>query len=351
MEKIIDHLYLAIAFLKECNYRCAYCHPFGESKITHGQNLSKEEAIRIIDVAIDIGFKRFRFTGGECTLVPWFSEVVEYAFKKNPYIHINICTNGSMINKYTELFVKYKNRIDLRISLDSTLLEHRKMGFYKVLTPKLIKSLQVLSARKVPVRFNVVVTQQNKSEVYRIIHLATSYGFDVKLLDLYIQDKYLAMGDINSCSKKELEEQASQYWDKNYVDLNDFIPTFEVPASRKIEPYFKDGGFGIPMYAFKINGIKIIFKDSTRGSFYNSKECIEKCVYFKTMCQEGVYTPHVSSNMVLHINGCNNANLRWNLRNKSYKQQLQAFTEILSLFGNIQYIPISPVVQRIKSLR
>jgi len=334
LKKIAKHLYLAIAFLKECNYKCAYCHPFGESKITHGRNLSIKELKEVINVATDSGFERYRFTGGECTLIPWFKDALEYTLSKDRKIHVNIYTNGSTLNKYIDLFAKYKDRIALRISLDSTLQKHKHAGFDKVLTPQLKRSLNELSRRKVPTRFNVVVTQQNKSEIFKIINLASHLGFNVKLLDLYTQDKYIATHGVAG-NKKIVRINPLEYWRRNYVNLNEFIPTFEKITQRKIEYYNKDGGFGIPMYAFEINGIQVIFKDSTKGSFYHTERCIKKCKYFGTRCQEGMYTPHVSSNMVLHVNGCYNPKLRWNLRKKTYKEKLQAFDEILSLFENL----------------
>jgi molybdenum cofactor biosynthesis enzyme MoaA len=342
LKDVAKQVYLAIAFLKECNYKCAYCHPFGESKITHGQNLSKEELEQAVDVAVDSGFERYRFTGGECTLLPWFGEVLEYALKKDPKVHLNICTNGSTLDRHIELFERYKDRIDLRVSLDSTLEGHRQAGFDKVLTPQLEKSLNELSRRKIPTRFNMVVTQQNKSEVYKIVDLASRFGFDVKLLDLYTQDEYIATHGVTGSKRELIQTDPLEYWQRNYVDLNEFVPTFEKIAQRRIEYYTKDGGFGIPMYAFEINGTKVIFKDSTKGSFYHKDECIKDCKYFGTMCQEGIYTPHVSSNMVLHVNGCHNSKLRWNLRGKTHEEKLQAFDEILSLFTDLQYVSTPP---------
>lgn len=156
VKDLVKELYLSIAFLKECNYKCAYCHPFGESKITYDQNLSKKELEEVIDVAVESGFEVFRFTGGECTLLPWFSSILEYTIGKDDSIHVNICTNGSTLDKHMDLFEKYKDRISLRVSLDSTVEENRKFGFDKILTDSLRHSLNELSKRNIPTRFNTV---------------------------------------------------------------------------------------------------------------------------------------------------------------------------------------------------
>ena len=90
LKRVAKQLYLAIAFLKECNFKCGYCHPFGESKITHGQNLSEKELKEVIDAGVDSGFERFRFTGGECTLLPWFGDVLAYTIEKGEKVFVNI---------------------------------------------------------------------------------------------------------------------------------------------------------------------------------------------------------------------------------------------------------------------
>lgn len=226
LRDVAKNLYLAIAFLKECNYKCGYCHPFGESKVTSGQNLSEKEIKEVISAAIDSDFKTFRFTGGECTLVPWFASIIKFILEKKSSIRINICTNGTTLKKHLNLFEKYKENISLRISLDSTNQRHRAFGFNKILTDELLQSLQELSKRKIPTRFNTVVTQQNKKEVYKIIDLACDLNFDVKLLDIYVQEEYNATNCNDVANQKE-QIGALKYWQENYVNLNELVPEFE----------------------------------------------------------------------------------------------------------------------------
>lgn len=327
LETIAEKLYLAIALTAACNFRCGYCHPFGESKVTHGKNLSESELKDIVDSAHDCGFRTFRFTGGECTILPWFGEVLEHTLQKEG-VHVNLCTNGSTLAEHIDLLEKHKNQVSLRVSLDTTSEKDRKFGFYKVLTSELETTLEDISTRGIYTRFNTVVTQQNKSEVFKIIKFAQKLSFDVKLLDLYIQNKYIFT------EGKPISSE--EYWNNNYVNLRSFAKELEPIAQEKISSYNIDGGFGIPMYAFKIGNINVIFKDSTKGSFYHREKCIKKCELFAN-CQEGVYVPHVSSDATLHINGCYNPKLRWNLRNKTAMQRASSFYEILSLFSNLEH--------------
>ena len=244
---IAARLYLSIAFIKECNYKCGYCHPFGESKITHGQNLTQTELEEIIDAAVDSGFRVFRFTGGECTILPWFGDILEYTLLRQPSAHVNICTNGSTLDKHMALFDRHKDRISLRVSLDSTNSAHVALGFDKILNDSLKASLLELSRRHISTRFNVVVMQPNKSEIAKIIEYAALLGFDVKLIDLYTQDQYIATNGVAGNKRDLLQIKPLDYWRQNYVALNKFIADYQPIASDIIHSYNKDGGFGIPM--------------------------------------------------------------------------------------------------------
>ena len=332
-------MYLAMAFLKECNYDCGYCDPFGESKITHGKNMNFNEFKQVIDASYVVGFRTFRFTGGECTIVPWFQDAVAYVAGEHDGVRVNICTNGSLLEKHLDVLSKYKDNVSLRISLDSIDPTKRNFGIRKVLTPDLDKVLHQLKDIGIYTRFNTVVTQKNLDQVEDIIKYASELKMDVKLLDMYVQDKYIATHGKNGL---ELKSDPLEYWKDNYVDLNILRPILEKRADKILPHYNKDGGFGIPMYAYDMDGITVIFKDSTGGAYFNKKHCIESCALFGQSCQEGVYTPHVSSNMVMHINGCHNTKYQWDLRNKTREEQENSFYQILDLFQDLVHVTSPP---------
>jgi MoaA/NifB/PqqE/SkfB family radical SAM enzyme len=340
--QVASKLYLSIALLKECNYKCAYCHPMGESKVTYGENLTQRELEKIIDTGVRSGIKRYRFTGGECTLLSWFEEALVYALERAPDVHVNICTNGSRLVRHLDLLEKYRDRVGIRVSLDSTNDNHRQAGLYKILTQDLKETLVELSRRGIRTRFNTVITSINRKEMSVLIDLAISLAFDLKLLDLYMQSEYIATRDTSCMHAKEESNRSMEYWRENYVDLNDLIPEVQDISNRMIDKYCEDGGFGIPMYAYETGRTHIIFKDSTQGSFFHREVCLNRCSHYGRTCQEGIYTPHVSSNMILHVNGCHNPDLQKNLRGLSADEMLQTFHEFFSLFTDLQYVPTPP---------
>jgi pyruvate-formate lyase-activating enzyme len=333
-------LYLAIAFLKQCNLACGYCHPFGESKITHGTNMNRDELRHVLRASHSAGFRTYRFTGGECTVLPWFPETLEFALQLSDDVRVNVCTNGTRLLEHLDLYARHRGRVSLRVSLDSLQPERRSSGLDKVLTPPLRRALEELSARGVYTRFNVVVTTINEDEVLHIIHFASGLGFDVKLLDLYLQEDYIALADT---TPERRYPDPRGYWDENYVDLTTLVPQLTARSTGQRPHYVRDGGWGIPMYAFEIEGITVILKDSTRGAFFSRSRCMSGCRHFSHDCQEGVYTPHVSSNMVLHVNGCQNDAWRWNLRGQPEPAQTRMFGDIVAtFFQDLVHQPLPP---------
>ncbi len=58
--------YLRISVTDRCNLRCRYCMPVeGVPLLPHDQILSLEEILNVARVATELGFERFRLTGGE----------------------------------------------------------------------------------------------------------------------------------------------------------------------------------------------------------------------------------------------------------------------------------------------
>ncbi|MCA9729916.1 MAG: GTP 3',8-cyclase MoaA [Candidatus Eisenbacteria bacterium] len=58
--------YLRISITDRCNERCLYCMPQGlKDWKEHDEILSYEEVLRVVRIAVALGFSKFRITGGE----------------------------------------------------------------------------------------------------------------------------------------------------------------------------------------------------------------------------------------------------------------------------------------------
>src|SRR3972149_11924236 len=70
--------YLRISLTDRCNLRCVYCMPInGLTFLPRQELLSAEEIAEVARVAVSVGFRKFRLTGGEPTIRPDLLEIVE----------------------------------------------------------------------------------------------------------------------------------------------------------------------------------------------------------------------------------------------------------------------------------
>jgi len=69
--------YLRISVIDHCNLRCVYCMPLrGLSFVPSPELLTAEEIETVAQAAVQVGFHKFRLTGGEPTLRPDIVEIV-----------------------------------------------------------------------------------------------------------------------------------------------------------------------------------------------------------------------------------------------------------------------------------
>ena len=320
--------YLAMALTTYCNYQCFYCKEGGESISKKKETIPFSKIKSIISNAYDIGIKNFRITGGEPTTVDYFGELITYIMSFND-TKIRINTNGYKILDYINILSKYRERIDIVFSVDSISEYLNGVHFQKFLSEDVIKTTKILKNQKIPIRYNIVVTSLNKQEVEPLILKAVDdLKINVKLLDLNKFSEYLGYSCIVS------EEGSFNFWKKHYVPMNnfyDFLEKISDSSNSEWTTNLIQKGHGIPMSAYFRGENWIQVKDSTRGAKY-SDFCIEECIFYKTgNCQEGVFSLFLSSNLMLHLSGCKNSSIYFDLSNSDDEEVKTSFTKLLSL--------------------
>lgn len=319
----MEGIYLAISMTSNCNLQCFYCKPTGESISEVCGTIPYESFCRITTAAYCSGITKFRLTGGECTLVPYFADAIRHLISLGDDTMINICSNAYRLAEHTDLITRYANRIHVRISVDSLTPRLGDFYFPKYLSDETKDLTKELVARGIETRFNIVVTSYNLTIVPELICESLALGVNLKLLDLYIQNVYLG-GD----AKPEI------FWQKTYQSLTQFHPFLKSLCTAYRQTYWDDSVYGIPMGAYFYGKQSIILKDSSRGAHFCTY-CREMCPFYQH-CQEGIYVPFLSVGNYLHINGCHNKNLRWNLNDLSHNELKKAFYELLTFFDALE---------------
>jgi len=327
MKKRVD-TYLAIAITTHCNYQCFYCKQGGESISKEKQTISFEKIKQIIFNAYEMGISNFRITGGEPTVVSYFGELIKYIMSfEGTKVRIN--TNGFKILEYVDVLREYRKRMDVVFSVDSISEYLEQMYFPKFLSSYVRKITNILRKNEISIRYNIVVTKINENEVKELVLKAVDeMHVNVKLLDLNKFSEYFSNG------KMVYGKEAYELWENLFVPMKKFYPILESISEYSNSEWTTQmigKGHGIPMSVYFRNGNWIQVKDSTRGAKY-SEFCKEKCEYYKNgNCQEGVFSLFLSSNLTLHLSGCKNETIYFNLNECGDKQIKKRISKLLSL--------------------
>lgn len=320
--------YLAIALTTYCNFQCFYCKEGGESISKKKETIPFLKIKQIIDNAYEVGITNFRITGGEPTCVLYFSELIEHIMSfKSTIVRIN--TNGYKILNYIDILVKYKERIDIVFSVDSISEYLSGVHFQKFLSDDVIKITKLLQSNDISVRYNIVVTSLNECEIKNLVLKAIDeLNVNVKLLDLNKFSEYLGYDNpVNG-------EAAFSLWRKLFVPMNKFYNFLE-KISNNSESEWTTGliakGHGIPMSSYFRGKNWIQVKDSMKGAKY-SEICVKECPFYQIgNCQEGVFSLFLSSNLMLHLSGCKNSSIHFNLNGCDDNQIKTALKKLLIL--------------------
>jgi GTP 3',8-cyclase len=95
--------YLRISVTDRCNLRCVYCMPQdGIKLIPHHEILSFEEITHIAEVAVTLGIKKIRLTGGEPLVRKGIVTLVSMIAQISAIEDFSMTTNGVLLPEYAD---------------------------------------------------------------------------------------------------------------------------------------------------------------------------------------------------------------------------------------------------------
>ncbi len=91
--------YLRISLTDKCNLRCVYCMPEDMVFRPRHELLQDDEIFRLVDIFADLGFRKFRLTGGEPTVRANVVEIVRHIAKTSGVEAVAMTTNGLLLDR------------------------------------------------------------------------------------------------------------------------------------------------------------------------------------------------------------------------------------------------------------
>ncbi|OGL68318.1 hypothetical protein A3D58_04335 [Candidatus Uhrbacteria bacterium RIFCSPHIGHO2_02_FULL_46_47] len=169
-------LYVGFFITQKCNLNCIYCFPDSPNRKNETE-FSTEEIFRIVDELYAMGTRYITILGGEPLIRKDFGLIVDYMTKKN--IIVETGTNGY----FTSSKIKDLKKLSLVChSIDGDETGHDKnrgKGSYR----KIIESLELCIANRIPVQMRAVFTKYNMDSLEHLLTLAKKYKTSLGLAE------------------------------------------------------------------------------------------------------------------------------------------------------------------------
>lgn len=181
--RVVD--YLRISITDRCNERCLYCMPEGyRGWAQRPDHLTAEEILRLVRVAAELGFRKFRLTGGEPLLRADVLEIVRGMAAIPDAEVIGLSTNGvrlaALARPLREAGVRSVN-----ISLDALSPERYRRITGGAVAAVLAGIRAAVDAGFERVKLNTVLLRgMNEAELWPLIVFAAEHDLPLRLIEL-----------------------------------------------------------------------------------------------------------------------------------------------------------------------
>lgn len=179
-------LNLRLAVTKKCNLRCSYCHGEGEEREPEQYNgeMTVEEIVRIVHVAVDLGISRVKLTGGEPLMRKDIVNIVGKISSIPGLKDLSMTTNGVMLEALAhELHEAGLKRMNISLPTLDDAVFHKLTG--GVIEGAINGVRAAVEAGLCPVKLNMLILKGiNDEAVPDMIEFATRTGTVLQLIEL-----------------------------------------------------------------------------------------------------------------------------------------------------------------------
>ena len=185
---------LRISVTDRCNFRCTYCMPFDHYDwIDKREILSFEEICRVVRLAVPLGVRKIRLTGGEPLLRRDLPDLVRQLAGIPGIEDIALTTNGSRLSEMAGA-LRSAGLKRINVSIDSLDPERFKQITKRGDLDNVLKGLfAAQEAGLDPIKINAVVERGvNEDDVVDLVEFGRDHGFVVRFIE------YMDVGTANA---------------------------------------------------------------------------------------------------------------------------------------------------------
>jgi cyclic pyranopterin phosphate synthase len=178
--------YLRISVIDRCNLRCVYCMPLNDLQfLPPEQFLQPAEIVAVVRVAVSVGFRKFRLTGGEPTLRPDLIEIVHGITTVEGVCELAMTTNGIKLPELARPLAE-AGLSRVNIHLDTLNPERLKKVMRWGNLEQIWKGIEAAEAAGLkPMKLNVVIARgYNDSDAVEMAALTRDREWHVRFIEM-----------------------------------------------------------------------------------------------------------------------------------------------------------------------
>lgn len=229
------HTDLRVSLTDRCNLRCAYCMPAeGLSWLAKPELLTDDEVLRLVRVAVGLGIREVRFTGGEPLLRPGLAGIVAAVAQLRPRPEISLTTNGIGLERMASALVAAGlDRVN--VSLDTVNREtFMRLSRRDRLEDVLAGLAGVAAAGLAPVKVNAVLLRGvNDVEAVELLDYCLAHGYQLRFIEAMPLDAQHAWDRSRLVGAEEIHDRLSAAFSLTPADDRGSAPA---------ETWLVDGG-------------------------------------------------------------------------------------------------------------
>lgn len=205
--------YLRISLTDRCNLRCIYCMPQNIRFQPTSSLMSDDEIYRLTTLFADLGFSKFRLTGGEPTVRPGILEIVHHLSQLSGGQDVVMTTNGMRLAELAQpLAHAGLRRVNISIdALDTQTFQRMtsRGDFDKVWAGVIAAERAGLT----PIKLNAVITRgYNDESVTALAKLTLEHDWQVRFIELMPLGDMAAFSNQHFVSEEEMRARiASEF--------------------------------------------------------------------------------------------------------------------------------------------
>ncbi|MDI3316978.1 MAG: GTP 3',8-cyclase MoaA [Bacillota bacterium] len=175
---------MRISVTDRCNFRCQYCMPSENVRwLPRGEILSFEEITRVTRVAVGLGVRRVRLTGGEPLARPELEVLVGQLAAIEGLQDLSMTTNGYFLPEKAEA-LRAAGLKSVNISLDSLRRERFAELTRRDSLERVLEGIRAARAAGFPVKINTVLMRGvNEDEVADLIAWSGENGVLLRFIE------------------------------------------------------------------------------------------------------------------------------------------------------------------------